>query len=169
MRSHETHQFSGMMYYTAGVAIVSILFSKTSASIGIMCLACLDPIAALIGSLMQPHLPEARLRNGKSIAGFVFANTTAILVVTLILSQAIQTTMVTTHMFMASVLIAWAGALTELVIPSPQIILGNTSFPIGIDDNVFIPIVCAAVCELVLWLTMDTVILSPILFWDKIW
>lgn len=166
MRSHETHQFSGTGYYLFGVAVVSLLFSTTSACIAILCLASLDPIAALMGSAFEPHLPQARMRNGKSIAGFLFSATTAILLATLVLTQATDTDMPSADMYMIGFFVGFAGAVTELLIPSPQYLIGGSKFPLGIDDNAIIPVVSAAVCELLLQTTRQTVVLSPLLLWN---
>lgn len=167
MRSHETSQFTGIAYYVFGVALSSALFSTTAACIGILCLACLDPIAALIGSAFDPYLPEARLRNGKSIAGFVFAATVAVPVVFTAFYYSMWTTMTFNESLHVSILVGLAGALTELIVPSPQLILGWKHFPLGIDDNLFIPLISGAVCEFLLRSRLHDLVLSPYLLWPS--
>lgn len=163
VRAHETHQFAGIAYYMFGVAFTSIVFPRPCATIGILSLASLDPIAALFGSLFEPLVPEARMRHGKSIAGFLFATAVAISLISLVFHQSPASPLSSTEKFSNAVIIGWAGALTEFLIPSPQIILGTVSFPLGIDDNAIIPIVSAATCTWLLAGEAARVYLSPLL------
>lgn len=164
IRSHETHQFAGIAYYMFGVFITTFTFSRTATTVGIMCLACLDPIAALTGSLFEPLLPTARMRNGKSIIGFLFSAVTAILVVTIVFSQA-EGAGESAELFMVAVFVGWAGALTESFITTPQLLIGPPTFPVGIDDNAFIPFISAAVCEVILHLIKREPVLAPLILW----
>ncbi|PXF49205.1 CTP-dependent diacylglycerol kinase 1 [Gracilariopsis chorda] len=165
MRHHETHQLSGMLYYTLGVALCTLLYSRTTACLAILCLSVLDPIAALIGVAFEPHLPELRLRNGKSLAAFIVAAFAAILVVFTALCFNEWTTLPTVDALSLAVVMGVLASFTELLVPSPQIILGWKSFPFGIDDNLFIPLVAGAVCEYLLTLREHQVELSPLLLY----
>lgn len=165
MRRHEATQLSGMLYYTLGVALSTLLYSPTAACLAILCLALLDPLAALVGVAAQPHLPELRLRNGKSVAGFIVAAFSAILIVFTALCCSEWSTLAIADAFNVAVVVAVVAAFTELLVPSPQLILGAKSFPIGIDDNLFIPLVAGAVCDALLTLRQHQVQLSPLLLY----
>lgn len=46
MRAHETSRFSGTPYYLFGVAVATTIYPPKVATIAIICLATLDPVAA---------------------------------------------------------------------------------------------------------------------------
>lgn len=161
IRAHETTQFAGIAYYTAGVAVTTLVFPKTAATIGILCLALLDPVAALFGSLLQKALPSARMRNGKSAAGFCFSAVAAVVIVATLLLHAQYSTLEGWDVAAIAGLVGVAGALTEAAIPSPQLVFGPATFPVGLDDNAIIPFVSAAVCAIALAWDDHTVHLAP--------
>lgn len=148
-----------------GMFVASSLFSKPAATVGILCLACLDPVAAFAGSLAEREMPWARLKNGKSVVGFVFAACAGITVAATTLAQAPASSMSSKYAIAAGVLVGWAGATAELMVPTPRVVIGPKRIPITIDDNAIIPIVSAAVCDALLNLDYHHVQLSPILFW----
>lgn len=163
LRAHETRALAGMLYYVFGVCMTVTLFPRSSASLGIIALACLDPMAAFGGTLFTPHLPALRLSHGKSLAGLVTAASAASLVLYTVIRHADVATssLKDNDAAMLAILIAWAGALTEFAIPSPQVIVGTPAFPLGIDDNAIIPIVSAAVAKVVLRTTQHRLELIP--------
>lgn len=165
-RSSEAHEISGTPYYMFGMFVASSLFSTTASTLGILCLACLDPVAAFAGSLAERDMPWARFKNGKSFVGFVFAACTGIAVCALTLSQAVTSTMSRRDALATGVLIGWTGALAELIVPTPRRVIGPKGFPITIDDNAIIPVVAAAICDALMGLDYHHVQLSPILFWN---
>lgn len=164
-RASETHEFAGILYYTLGVTLVSHLFSRTAATLAILALATLDPIAALLATLLTPKLPPAtRIRTGKSIAGFVFAAFAGVLVVGIALGNAVHTSLEWEEGWAVAVLVGGAGATAELLVPTPRPVWGGKRFPIGLDDNVVIPVVCAIVVDVLLGVSMHRVELAPLLF-----
>lgn len=167
IRASETHEYSGTFYYLFGIVITSLLFNQTSATVGMMCLASLDPIAALAGSLFPQDMQWVRLKNGKSIAGFTFSAFTGILVTFVMFAQADFSTQSPSDAFATAVLIGASGAAVELATPTPRVIFGPKLFPIGVDDNALIPVVSAAVCQWVLKFSSRHVNLAPFLFFGR--
>lgn len=163
MRSHETKQFAGIAYYLFGVFVSSTLFPRTSGTIGILTLASLDPVAALAGSFFQKTLPSLRLSHGKSLAGMLCGCATATVVLFYVVTSSSASSLKSSDAWMLAVLVAWAGALTEFGIPSPQVVVGPRNFPVGIDDNAFIPIVCAFTSRYILRHTYHKLDLTPTL------
>lgn len=163
IRSHETHQFAGIAYYTFGVSFVSTVFPRTSSTLAILLLASLDPVAAFAGSLFQSSFPSLRLSHGKSLAGLVCSCAVATAVSFCALTASPMSSLHPPQAYLFSVLVATAGAVTEFLIPSPQFILGPQEFPIAIDDNAVIPIVTAAVTTFLFDATWHKVELSPLL------
>lgn len=164
MRSHETNQFAGIAYYLFGVFIASTLFPRASGTIGILTLASLDPIAALAGSFFQKSLPSLRLSHGKSLAGMLCGCATGAGVIFYVVERSPVSSLKLSEAWMFAVLVAWAGALTEFGIPSPQVVVGPRTFPVGIDDNAIIPIVCAVTARFILRHTYHKLELAPTLF-----
>lgn len=164
IRASETREYSGTLYFLFGIFITSMLFNRTPAIIGIMCLSSLDPIAALAGSLLSGDISWVRLKNGKSIAGFTFGAFTAIFVIFTLFAQAVDSTQSPADAFATAVLVGTTGALVELATPTPRVILGPKLLPIGIDDNALIPIVSAAMCQWVLHFSGRSVELATFLF-----
>lgn len=160
MRSHETHQFAGIAYYVFGVAASSILFPRTCATIGILTLASLDPIAALCGTFFQPAFPSLRLRHGKSLAGAICACSVAAVLVYFVVERASLSSLKPADAWMIAVLVAWVGSLAEFSVPSPRPTFGPPGFPIGFDDNAIIPILCAATARFILRTTYHKLELS---------
>lgn len=163
MRSHETRQFAGIAYYTFGVTVASTCFPRPCATLAILALASLDPVAAFAGSFFQSSLPSLRLRHGKSIAGLLCASLACASFLFVIIAQAAYSTLKSPDVWMVAVIIASVGSLVEFCTPSPQIVIGTPRFPLAIDDNALIPIVCAVAARWVLRVTYNTVELSPLL------
>lgn len=165
IRAHETHQFAGIAYYTLGILLTALLFPTTPACLGMLSLASVDPIAAAAATFFTPSLPSLRMRHGKSLAGTICAILPASLLLFLILTKADPSSLLPPDVFMLAVLIAVTGAMTEFVVPSPQLIFGTKRFPIGLDDNALIPVVCAVVAKWILGVTYNKLELSPLLIW----
>ncbi|KAA8496411.1 CTP-dependent diacylglycerol kinase 1 [Porphyridium purpureum] len=147
MRAHETSKFSGMFYYMFGCATAAALVSKPAAILGILLLAALDPIAALFGTFTKSQT-WARLKNGKSVLGFFFAFLVALNLVFRCAMRSPDGLGMDALVFLKlACTIASCGALTELIVPSPQLTLPYAQFPLGIDDNFLIPVVAACVAE----------------------
>ncbi|CAN8070294.1 unnamed protein product [Agarophyton chilense] len=163
MRRHEARLFSGMLYYTLGVALVASYSRVTAACVAILSLAVADPVAALVGVAFEPALPEARLRNGKSVAGFIFGAFAAIFTAFTVLTCAVRSTMDLREALLVAVPVGISAAITELLIPSPQLTLPFRHVPLGLDDNLFIPLVAAFVCQYLLDSRLHDVHLSPLL------
>lgn len=113
---------------------------------------------------MQPHVPFARLSNGKSFAGFLFAAFTGIIVCAIALSQAVVTTLSRSETWAIAILVGFAGALAEVCVPTPRVVFGPKAVPLAVDDNAVIPVVCALVCDVLLRMDFHTIELSPLLF-----
>lgn len=154
-----------MLYYLLGVCATCAFFPRPAASIGLLSLASLDPIASLSGTLFSSpaRLPSLRLSHGKSLAGLVSSAAVAAVVLYVVVISAESSSLSADDAWMLAVIVAWVGALTEFAIPSPQLIFGTPSFPLGLDDNAVIPVVCAAVAKTVLRLTYHRLDLSPTL------
>lgn len=164
-RASEQHEISGTPYYMLGMLLASSLFSTPAATVGILCLACLDPVAAMAGTMADQDMPRARLTNGKSLAGFVFAACVGAAVSAVTLAQAAASSMSQEYAVAVGVLAGFAGASAELMVPTPRVLVGPKRVPITIDDNALIPVVAACVCEVLLSMEYHQVQLSPILFW----
>lgn len=164
-RASEHSEISGTPYFMLGMLLASSLFSTAAATVGILCLACLDPVAAMAGTLADADMPAARLRNGKSLAGFVCAAAAGGAVAAVTLAQAAATSMSQGYAVAVGVLVGWAGATAELMVPSPRVLVGPKRVPFTIDDNAIIPVVAAGVCDALLSIDYHHVQLSPILFW----
>lgn len=163
IRAHETRQFAGIAYYTFGVTVASTCFPRPCGTLAILALASLDPIAALAGTYFQPTLPSLRLRHGKSVAGLLCASLASALFLFVVVRQAVYSSMNSSDVWTVAVILSCVGALAEFSTPSPQLILGTDSFPLGIDDNAVIPIVCAATARWLLRVTYHNIELSPLL------
>lgn len=163
MRSSETHEYSGMMYYVFGIVCASSLFSRTATSVGIMCLASLDPVAALSGSKLHQDSFYPRFRNGKSLVGFMFSAIAGTAVCFVLFSKAGATNQTGRDMLAMSILIGCGGAFAEFLTPTPRVVLGPKKFPLGIDDNAIIPVVCSAMCDGLLKISRGRVTLSSLL------
>lgn len=163
LRAHETTQFAGIAYYVAGVAFTSLFFPRDCATIAILVLAVVDPAAAFAGTYFESTLPSLRLRHGKSIPGFVTSALITSVVVFIVISCATSTSLDPSDAWMLSVLSASVAAIVEFAIPSPRPTLPFPKFPISLDDNMFIPILCAATVEFVLRVTYHRFNLSSLL------
>lgn len=166
MRSHETRQFAGIAYYLAGVALTSIFYPRDSGTLAILTLAVVDPLAAFAGTYFEPVLPGLRLRHGKSLSGFVVSALGTTTVLFLVVVNAISSSLSYTDAWMLSVLVASVAASAEFMIPSPRPTFPSLKFPIGLDDNLIIPVLCAAAIDTILRLTYHTIKLSPLLLAD---
>eukprot|EP00184_Porphyridium_aerugineum_P002443 CAMPEP_0184700386 /NCGR_PEP_ID=MMETSP0313-20130426/12870_1 /TAXON_ID=2792 /ORGANISM="Porphyridium aerugineum, Strain SAG 1380-2" /LENGTH=285 /DNA_ID=CAMNT_0027160033 /DNA_START=183 /DNA_END=1040 /DNA_ORIENTATION=- len=156
MRQHELSKFSGMAYYLSGCAVAATICSKHAAVIGILLLSLLDPVAAFFGTLLSKYSPNmswTKMKHGKSIVGGFAAFVIALILMMRIalvapvaanssLAQILTANQGMSY-FKTAVAVAAVGALTELGIPSPQITLPYQKFPLGIDDNFWIPIAVA--------------------------
>lgn len=166
MRSHETRQFAGIAYYLAGVALTSIFYPRDSGTLAILTLAVVDPLAAFAGTYFEPMLPGLRLRHGKSLTGFVVSALCTTIVLFTVVSNAVSSSLSYTDAWMLSVLVASVAASAEFMIPSPRPTFPSLKFPIGLDDNLIIPLLCAAATDSILRLTYHSFTLSPLLLAD---
>lgn len=153
------------MYYTFGIAITSTFFRQSCGTIGILALAILDPIAAFAGSIFEHMIPEARMKNGKSIVGFAISTNFTAAFLGLVIHQASQTSLQLNDQIAFAVLVAFVGAGIEVMIPSPQVVIGPKRFPFGIDDNMVIPVVSAFAAQWFLRTLPNRLILSRLLIW----
>lgn len=163
IRAHETRQFAGIAYYTFGITIASTCFPRACGTLGILSLACLDPVAAFAGTFFQPLFPKLRLRHGKSVGGLLCACICSALFLFLVVMQASHSSLNSGDAWMIAVILAWVGSLSEFLTPSPQLIFGSPQFPLGLDDNAVIPIMCAAAARWLLRTTYHNIELSPLL------
>lgn len=163
MRSHETRQFAGIAYYSAGVALTSIFYPRDIATLAILTLAVVDPLAAFAGTYFEPMLPGLRLRHGKSITGFIVSALFTAIVIFAVVSNAISSSLTHADAWMLSVLVAFVAASAEFMIPSPRPTFPSVKFPIGLDDNLIIPLLCAFAIDAILRLTYHSFTLSPLL------
>lgn len=130
MRKHEAHGFSAVPHYLLATLIAIAIFPKTVAILGILYLACGDPIASLFGILYGER--SIRLASGKSLVGTAAGVITCAIVTLLVLS----------------VLGFTGGTLLALVAVGG--LVGGTVelLPLDLDDNLTIPVVSG----FVMWL-----------------
>ncbi|KAJ8907126.1 hypothetical protein NDN08_003608 [Rhodosorus marinus] len=160
--SEVSRSFSGSFYYLLGCAITTSLYDKPAAILSIICMACLDPVAAAVGfytsSVEWPRLP-----NGKSVLGFCASTTACSVVIYFLCSEW------PVGAFFA-IKVGIVAALAELLVPSPQIVMPARRFPLGFDDNVIIPAVAGfAITELMKRLELTMAGLPPLRYLDFSW
>jgi len=163
LRDNEvSRSFSGSFYYLLGCAITTSLYDKPTAVLSIICMACLDPVAAAVGfytsSVEWPILP-----NGKSVLGFCASATVcSVFIYFLCLEWPVGA-------FFA-IKVGIIAALAELLVPSPQIVMRARRFPLGFDDNVIIPVVAGfAITELTKRLELSMADLPQLRYLDLSW
>ncbi len=130
MRSHEINRMSTVPHYLSSVILAIAIFPKPVAVLGILYLACGDPIASLFGILFG-HLGP-RFKSGKTLIGTM----AGILVCSFISFIYLKTLSISAGAILTISLVGGlAGGMAELL-------------PFEIDDNFSIPIVSG----FVLWL-----------------
>jgi len=175
MRAHERQQFSGMSYYLLGVTSTVLLFHPTIAVIGILALAIGDPAASFVGVATRKFLPDGglaarvvtmRLLHGKSLAGTLgfFFCTSALSYFVLAAAGATLTAPLALALILAPALM---GAIVELVVPSPNLVLPFKSFPLGLDDNFMLPVMSSLGAHIA-WKLLGSPllpVLRPFVYW----
>ena len=127
MRRHEIRQMSTIPHYVGATLLAIALFPKAVAILAILCLACGDPIASLIGIRFGDLGP--RFKNGKSLIGTAAGCTVCIVISYYYLKvSGITGWQSLTLAFVGGL----AGGLAELL-------------PLDIDDNFTIPMIAGFV------------------------
>jgi len=161
MREHELKsRFSGMVFYLLGVAGAASM-GRLPGVIGILMLALGDPAAGATGIASQRMLegsgllPMLTLRNGKTLLGSLGCFVTCSITVIRILSiaQPDPPSPGIPRILAVSTGVALTTCLAEAIIPTPPLALPFAWFPLGLDDNLLLPLIGAASAALLLNLT----------------
>lgn len=177
LRKHEMEgKFTGSFYFFTGVTLTSWWFDSTAATLGICQLALADPSASYFGRKTR-HIYWSRIENGfggfgrnKGVLGFLggalfcFPFNYRVLTVAARRAAAAAATTATsgsalpfspvppTTLAAASLLLGLAGALADLAVPTPAVVLpkrvlGLRVPPFHIDDNTVVPLFSAYACQ----------------------
>ncbi|GJQ15079.1 hypothetical protein GpartN1_g7104.t1 [Galdieria partita] len=157
MRKNETKRLSGMGYYLAGILFASYFESPIVFEIAILHLAIGDPVAAIFGLLFCcPKRPHWVLKSGKNVSGLLACWLICMLST---LSYLYLQGMRGLGFWLISILSSLVTALVESCTPTPQYILPffpSSFFPIGLDDNLLIPLITSIVVHrMLLYLPFD--------------
>jgi dolichol kinase len=181
-KTEMTGKMSGTFYYFAGCTATAHLFPGLPAVLGIAQLAIADPTASYFGRQTK-HLEWSRIADGagglgknKGILGFVAGALLCVPFNFLLLKSATwaggDLVPPTIDIALASTLIAIAGSLSDLLVPTPTLslpdkLMGIKLPPLHIDDNFVVPICSAAVAKWSLrWLSFPAVVqISKFLVW----
>lgn len=176
LRKHEMQgKFTGSFYFFIGVTVTAALFDRNAATLGICQLALADPSASYFGRATR-HVYWSRIENGlggigrnKGVLGllggalFCFPFNYRVLsmaqyVVVVSNDLGAQPTAATRlpggkwAVAVASLALGFAGALADLSVPSPAVVLppklwGIRVPPLHLDDNFVVPLVSAYACQ----------------------
>lgn len=161
MREHELKsRFSGMVFYLLGVAGAASM-GRLPGVIGILMLAVGDPAAGATGIASQRMLegsgllPMLTLRNGKTLFGSLGCLVACASTVLRILSiaQPLPPIHGLSRILTVSIGVALTTCVAEAIIPTPPLALPFAWFPLGLDDNLLLPLISAASAALLLDLT----------------
>lgn len=161
LRKHEMEgKFTGSFYFFTGVTMTAYLYPKTCATLGICQLALADPSASYFGRQTR-HIYWSRIENGlggigrnKGFLGFLggalFCFPFNYRVLSLVAQKAVLPGG-TTAVVIASLALGFAGALADLAVPTPALvlpkkILGVRVPPFHVDDNMVVPIFSGYAC-----------------------
>ena len=161
MREHELKsRFSGMVFYLLGVAAAASM-GRLPGVIGILMLALGDPAAGATGIASQRMLegsgllPMLTLRNGKTLLGSLgcFVTCSITLIRILSIAQPDPPSPGIPRILAVSTGVALTTCVAEAIIPTPPLALPFAWFPLGLDDNLLLPLIGAASAALLLNLT----------------
>lgn len=166
VRKHEMDgKFTGAFYYFSGVTLTSYLFPNPCATLGICQLAIADPTASFFGRATR-HVYWSRIGNGcfgigrnKGLLGFLGGALCCVPLNYRLLSLALakQSAGVAAHtlakptVLAISLALGMAGALADLMVPTPALtlpkkVMGIKVPPFHLDDNIAIPIMSGWAC-----------------------
>jgi dolichol kinase len=171
LRKHEMEgKFTGSFYFFTGVTVTAALFDPNAATLGICQLALADPSASYFGRATR-HVYWSRIENGlggigrnKGLLGFLGGALVCFPFNYRVLSIAKYVVMESSSgttsrlpggkpaVVLASLALGFAGALADLAVPSPAVVLPKRVWgvrvpPLHVDDNFVVPIVSAWACE----------------------
>lgn len=179
LRKHEMEgKFTGSFYFFTGVTLTAYLFPPTAATLGICQLAIADPTASYFGRQTR-HVYWSRIENGlggfgrnKGILGFLGGAACCVpfnyRVLKLAKFGAVPVS--NTAVLAASVALGLAGALADLAVPTPALVLpkkvlGVRVPPFHLDDNFVVPVMsgwaCVRIFDALGW--SHTLALAPLL------
>ena len=158
-------KFTGSFYYFSGVTLTSYLFPNPCATLGIVQLAIADPTASYFGRATR-HVYWSRIGNGcfgigrnKGLLGFLGGAVCCVPLNYRLLSLAIArksagvaaNTIAKPTVLAISLALGAAGALADLMVPTPALTLPKTVCgvrvpPFHLDDNVVVPILSGWSC-----------------------
>lgn len=162
-------KFTGSFYFLSGSLITSYLFPNPCATLGICQLAIADPTASYFGRATR-HIYWSRIGNGvfgigrnKGILGFVGGAICCVPLNYRLLSLALARksagvaaqTIAKPTVLAISLALGMAGALIDLMVPTPALTLPKKIFgvrvpPFHLDDNIAIPIMSGWACGQIL-------------------
>lgn len=158
-------KFTGSFYYFSGVLLTSYLFPNPCATLGICQLAIADPTASYFGRATR-HVYWSRIGNGffglgrnKGLLGFLGGAVCCVPLNYRLLSLALAKksagvaayTISKPTVLAISLALGMAGALADLMVPTPAWTLPKTVWgvkvpPFHLDDNVVVPILSGWAC-----------------------
>jgi dolichol kinase len=158
-------KFTGSFYYFSGVLVTSYLFPNPCATLGICQLAIADPTASYFGRATR-HVYWSRIGNGffglgrnKGLLGFLGGAICCVPLNYRLLSLALAKksagvaayTIAKPTVLAISLALGMAGALADLMVPTPAWTLPKTVWgvkvpPFHLDDNVVVPILSGWAC-----------------------
>ena len=158
-------KFTGSFYYFSGVLVTSYLFPNPCATLGICQLAIADPTASYFGRATR-HVYWSRIGNGffglgrnKGLLGFLGGAVCCVPLNYRLLSLALAKkstglvayTIAKPTVLAISLALGMAGALADLMVPTPAWTLPKTVWgvkvpPFHLDDNVVVPILSGWAC-----------------------
>ena len=154
MRQGEQSRFTGVFYYLLGVFIVSkiaeanfLVFDAAVANLAIG-----DPMASMAGILSGNR---GRLPNGKSLVGFAvgWLSSFGALIAVYALTKESRREMAILgfhgekHRMALALFGGSVGAAAELAVPTPPPQINSARFPLGIDDNLIVPVISCIVIQ----------------------
>ncbi|GJD12239.1 hypothetical protein Gasu2_63410 [Galdieria sulphuraria] len=150
MRKNETRRLSGMSYYLAGILFASYFESPIVFEVAVIHLAIGDPVAAVCGLLLFPNSRKRWiLKSGKNVSGLL----ACWLICTLsTLCYLYWQGMRGWSIGLIAILSSFLSALVESWTPTPQYIISPfpSLFPIGLDDNLLLPLITSLVVHMML-------------------
>ncbi|MBI1861982.1 MAG: phosphatidate cytidylyltransferase [Deltaproteobacteria bacterium] len=122
MRREELRSLTGNSYFILGLFVVVALFPRPIVSLSVLYLALGDPIAALVGT----RWGKTKISGKKSVEGAI-ANFAVAFLATVLFAAATQLP----HPWVLAIVGATCSVIAELA-------------PLGIDDNLTIPVISGA-------------------------